>query len=444
MLSDLSSPPLPENALLDKITVNFKGWDLHYQDEDEFRAFIRCMRMADHVDGLNRFELAEELSNAGEPVGAIFQSWQPFYGNGLSGKLHVKKLQTDIPQTPYGDGVPLFGGYLEIKSRRPMPRSERDNTGGVSKAIMTLALNPTRFFSYQNFESDDIQWVSRRRRFGELDQPLDRSDNVVPRHRFENFENPDLRRSSLQIYCGGVIELIERDLCRVAQHFNVRVVRIIDDEKVSVRGIECYWELACQDSLSLLNSIRGGLIAIGRENRIGNYPASIDGRTHNSPSSRIQLIKGVSLSVYAKTQSRVRFEVCYDFSKADQCVGRRTTGASVIGPIVARIAREASEEAASRLAPILSRLPTAADETMSMLSLIEKVNESVSTPEQASFVFRQLVGTRIFSAQDLVLREIAVNLEERGVLARCAPRVWSYRLTSEVQLLFDEVFPLSL
>lgn len=204
------------------------------------------------------------------------------------------------------------------------------------------------------------------------------------------------------------------------------------DEGSVLESCETYWEFESDNPIAHVREMLPLLADFGSNQSATEYRpprsvrASVDG---NCPSLSIEVRAGVFLRIYAKTNRRVRFEVCYDLTKNAAPLkralpdGSGTTQARTAGndaqlvalllmlrPNAARIVNRALAHMSAKN----SLAPSHVNETMLLLKIGRIVkNDAVAVP------IAELLRTRGAIAPDGLPREMqnAIRkLKEGGVL----------------------------
>lgn len=190
----------------------------------------------------------------------------------------------------------------------------------------------------------------------------DHKDNVVIGSAFARLMRPGEFEAALTAYLAGVRELVRRDLLFLAGDIEGADWRV--DTQV-VRQAEVYWEFATRRA-------KTEAAFYGRQIETHHTRGTKSEHDLDLVSYRHVLKKGVALSIYAKTQSRVRFEVQYELPISRTA---RARGATIVERLLA--AREEAHRRLIRLlrdlCPDLSHLSTP---RKSLMRVLEKIHSA--------------------------------------------------------------------
>ncbi|MGE9266467.1 MAG: hypothetical protein ACQKBY_00100 [Verrucomicrobiales bacterium] len=216
--------------------------------------------------------------------------------------------------------APLMSGALRM---RYASQIEDGNRISIQRLSASLHLNPTTAHNHLRerltgeepgswetmlFKDSEYQQAFRleRGRDGKanllpLAATLEESKNAIARH----------LRSSLQALLSEIVRA--RQFAKGSIGGNPRV------ESLTGKRIETYWEMTQPEALAFLESISPLLRTFHKEtvyrehgDSEGQQKPAIDNVTQkNARSVRLHLGKGETITVYAKTHDRIRFEVCH-------------------------------------------------------------------------------------------------------------------------------------
>jgi alkylated DNA nucleotide flippase Atl1 len=242
---------------------------------------------------------------------------RPEIATGLRKPLEIRKGRN--PSLPN----PLFTGNYRFTSYGHLSEE------GQTATTLQLFLNPTRFLRYQNssnyvpprqmFDSRDetLFYPANRRIGGET--ALDDSDNWIPdTPQFERLHHPAFWNRVLRSYVEGTLRIINADIerARTNEHVQLHARASGKLKPLSLRSVETYFEFRSSNPLRTVLDLESLLLSY---NELGlttaDYPVSGQWES-NSRALRLKIRTGVTLSVYAKTNRRVRFEVTHDLAKA--------------------------------------------------------------------------------------------------------------------------------
>lgn len=220
---------------------------------------------------------------------------------------------------------PLFSGEVEVKRSaeyRPIQFSLYVN---ISRQLHHRRENP---------RDANMPWP-RAAALCATDQPADfdgefslnGKDNWIPQS--AAYGPPVWRRPfrSAPKCLRQVQEALLAEACR-ASAISEASIAPLREQNHSIQYLETYWEFAADDPVRLVSSLKDILkrfARTGSRDRIyrkrGHGGEGWDG---NSLSVTVGLATGEMLTVYAKTNARVRFEIRQDFDKGKKLIGRHT------------------------------------------------------------------------------------------------------------------------
>lgn len=323
----------PEAARQDKIEINvglgsIAGTD-HEQTAQTVRSFLYFLGSPpqDHAGA--------------EQYGHIFNRLQEVRGRFRNQPIR-RRCTTTQPHSP-----PLFGGHLGI--RNP------NNQEPFWSFDVLLSLNPTRFLRHQEISRPSRQLLLEhppfQYSFYQREIPLRHDDefalieddNWIPDERMwqlfagNRFWNRHLERH----ICGSVSEVLS-EITRTAGQTGVNIEPPLRN-RFSLWSVENYWEFYSEDPLGTVLSLEpllGTFAASHVDSRDYGITAAVS--EHNSRCLRLQLPRGGTLRIYAKTNRRIRFEVQQLLGELRLEGGHTTPTIEGLLPILSRTAEAAA------------------------------------------------------------------------------------------------------
>jgi len=224
---------------------------------------------------------------------------------------------------------PLFSGAWKL--------NYYTHNDDVERAIQTrleLHLNPTRYVRYQDllllpYETRHTQWPEPRiyadRREADIgdESATDHNDNWLPQtRRWTAFTNPARWRLHLRRYLEGVTGEFERELDRVRSNTS-RFTYLSNVQQYNLHMVEHYWEFASENPIVLVASLQPLLRSFSiRCCEATGFPVQdpVSGATYNSLSLKAKAGRGRRISIYSKTNQRIRIEVIHYFHRNNRFV----------------------------------------------------------------------------------------------------------------------------
>jgi len=251
----------------------------------------------------------------------------------------AKGGQGDDETEPFapGENIPLFSGLLYTRALYPQNEDFPSTLGGSSFNVCfrlsfeTFFLNAMRYVRHQVLPpSNDAKWGKAKWHTNNIpiatsgEFTLDGKDNWIPSTpAWDQFTTPSNWKRHLRRYISRISTLIHEKV-----HEAVILVNNEDPcfgdpvecEDYNIRELETVWEFEDSDPWERVRNVKRRLLDLGqRDAKISIYQASVnmmnyrgqETREFNSPGIRIALRSGFELSVYAKTNRRIRFEVIH-------------------------------------------------------------------------------------------------------------------------------------
>ncbi len=311
---------------------------------------------------------------------------------------------------------PLFSGQLHVARIYSGVRTAYEQ----SSLGLELILNPTRFVRYQgyvrNVGDPPSIWelgpprLARTNPGSMGEDPLDENDNVLSTPRMERIGCPDAWPMHVGRYWTGVTELFSAVFERLADDTGCELHHA---SRCLVRTVETYWEFSAPDALHLIRQLEPHLLT-HVANTLRHQYFSVRS-VQNSLSIRLQIGEGIYLKVYAKTRTRIRFEVQQDLHKSR--FRNRSGSFSILPNVLARCA----ERAAAIVNAAFNHLAFshAAELQNSAYALIHQIVQNCAF-EEGEAVLSILVnhGGRIALGRRDPLRQSVRRLVSAGILRR--------------------------
>jgi hypothetical protein len=404
------------SAKHDKLDVEIGEWLLS-GPEGEIELFIRGLVGSGSTHAGTTEDLAPRWFN--RPQGVQF-NWRKLYfrGGGPGGRGRSNQ--------------PLLSGYLHFHGHR------RADEYGPTRVRITavLSLNPTRYVrhrggSRREVHLDPLQWNWERPPEHLLsrtvsaqisdERVLDGSDNLLLDPVSHIAGRPEAWYRQVHAYWEAVWRLLNEEFTRVAAGPCNAMVRL-QQRRVNLRSAEVYWEFGCEDALFFVRDATDTIATIGQSATTRTHAA--DGctttRQRNSLSHRVKLNNATELSVYAKTDRRVRFEVRYDLAKNSGVLGGRHTSSDLNDLIVwlERLSEDASIQVNEALA-WLSRTMSGIEGHASAYRFLSELAALCDDEQEFDLVLSLLVNTgRISLGERDPLQSSVRRLLRREVLVR--------------------------
>lgn len=251
----------------------------------------------------------------------------------------AKGGQGDDPKEPFstGENIPLFGGELNTRTIYSNHEDFPSTLGaGTFNACVQLTfksfyLNPMRYVRHQIPPSTKgAKWGKAKWHTNNIpiatggEFALDGEDNWIPSMGlWDDFTTPSNWKRHLRRYISRVSTLMRdkvQEAVALANAENGGFGAPVECEDYQIRELETTWEFEDSDPWERVRSIKQRLLDLGQKDaRISIHHAEVnmmnyrgqETREFNSPGVRIALRAGFELSVYAKTNRRVRFEVIH-------------------------------------------------------------------------------------------------------------------------------------
>ncbi|AVC49099.1 hypothetical protein RLV_3937 [Rhizobium leguminosarum bv. viciae] len=353
--------------------------------------------------------------------------------------LHPATVWKVCAGIPEGNGYrrrPLFTGKLEARMRR-MPATAAINRWDFT---LRLALNPTRWIAQQPLSLVRLpveQWTDVPASMFHQGQnysdelPLVRSDNVhLGLPRVLSLARPSMWMIQVERYIRGVVTLIERTLGLAANEAGGFIIDT-PEPSFTLKEVEAYWEYATPRPLEEMRRLADPIRQLAVSSSIAWHPLTEEastvlsaggaieiGTNDNSPRVLMRSGRGCDVRIYAKTDSRLRFEVAYDCNEA-RLLFQPLNGLS-FEQLISRLAfgRERGAEKLNELLGFIRPRITVSEHERQIHELFAEIFRCASSPANASAMVAMLANNgRIVTGPDFGLGDIR-RLTRRGVLMR--------------------------
>jgi hypothetical protein len=307
---------------------------------------------------------------------------------------HVFDLRSD--RTPHTrkiyirDGF-LFGGAGKIKNIA-------SRAGGTAEINMTLDLNPTRFLAHQPSgrlgTAEDVYAglaVDPEHTRPRAATALDGNDNIL----MGFLQNGGTTFEHRETWWDGVMREYLARLERLLR-FNLEPsadnglppVRV-DLEFGSLQQAEVYWEGTCSDAVSWVLSLADRAYTAAGQMQLRRYFPDArqfqEGHNENGVSLAVEMKPSsgdVRLCIYAKSATRVRFEVRYLVDVRGTVAARQRGTFDAIQLL--NFARQDASNRMTRFNQAIDQLATASFDRSDLLALLEAISWAVDHDKDAA------------------------------------------------------------
>ncbi|MFQ1700016.1 hypothetical protein ACJ5NV_05415 [Loktanella agnita] len=319
--------------MIDRMVLKIGGWRTTHSRDDILSAIYHLGHMTVEGDETGEVNFFQQR----QPRTQFFRQSLPLRGTG---------------QGQGTSGVsPIVAGELTIQMMPPM-RSGGVHNDELVHAVTTLhgKFNPTRWIMAQRPIADHQQRtvgcvhpfalaIARKDDWWRCEIPYVENNNVImgADARF-GFARSKSAEEHLCDYVSHTVASLTQNLVEVG----LTEESDVDPNEFILGDIEFYWEFAADDPISLVETLKYYLTAVSGES--GTDPRSVifeveegnrfagpfivsDSRSalvRSSPSFWFKGRRGVRFKVYAKTDRRLRFEVCLSPEYRPQGVPRRS------------------------------------------------------------------------------------------------------------------------
>lgn len=310
-----------EDAKQDKVDLLYDGW---IYGGDTAAAWVAAIELSD-----------ERNTNENGVPQQIFLPLRPNERNRRSFNLRFAASEELGPQGQPVYGGPLARGHLYFRHREHIDYVTDENGTVVEETSedyaisANLSLNPTRALNHQDVSTvfpdrgnasvpypEVTQFTTRNAATAHYEYTLDQSDNVIIHPRHHLMAKPPHWLEYRNRYLQGVEDFLQARLERSLGLMYSGVSNLTRVPRYSLTYIENYWEFSCEDPVYMMDQIRPQAQALGRATRrfgyrYRDYEQNTEG---NVSGYRIDMAAGVELSIYAKTNKRIRVEIRHRLS----------------------------------------------------------------------------------------------------------------------------------
>ncbi len=327
-------------------------------------------------------------------------------------------------------GKPLLAGRIATAIHYDPNAPGRGQPG--RRLYFQGTINPTRFVAHQpkRFEGrtivDPVNGpLPNVRMFAPAslpdrgdERPLADVDNVILSQRALSYARPEAWHRHLLRYFDAVPAELDAELRDAALDANIQIQR---SNRFQLRTVETYWEFYSEDAPAIVRDIAPFITAMGKnwsERPFVNTRASVTVE-QNQFSVRSDLSGQRTIKVYAKTPTRIRFEVEHGDTFFRHLPGRPSHIQRMPGqwlPLLdqlATLAADAVNEALQRIGERVSANRRHRTPYELLAYLIEVLGDADKARAFASLL---VSNGRVTVGKGLVPRDQALTLVRRGVL----------------------------
>lgn len=292
----------------DKIQITLEGWQVIAHTQTAIQDFYRGLGSPPPV----QFRGRGVRQDLGPMYGWMFTapSITP-WGNGKK-TLTIRTGILQIEGSPITNiEPPLFSGKCEWN---PVTVEHRVSV----KAKLALDINPTRFLRHRSFDVEGPTGIQERAELGTA--PFDEAT-------FDGEDNffPLVSRLWSSFRPGNWLRQVWRYLRKIEDEFSAELERCTllggierisaTDRRYSVGYVETYWEWLSEDPLRLVHDL-GPLVRsfARRPSRERTYNCEQMELEQDMAILSFEYSPGETVKIYAKTNHRIRIEVCHRFN----------------------------------------------------------------------------------------------------------------------------------
>lgn len=407
----------PRDAFLDRIEVSIGEWLLNGTERQI-------------VDGLNSFREQTIEGNDGHSINLF----RPGLSTSLRSQPQVV-FSSSVGRDQLSQTEPLVSGRLAWS-----PKHRPSQLTATPRILFYASINLTRFVQAQRIARysrldrprlhSGISLVSTPSKdWFRFETPLSPATNLIagPDRKF-GYATRYTAAEHLTRYLRELDHLLENCVASSLGEVEVATKR---EKYYSLREIEIYWDFDVPSPIDFVVSITPKLRTLSHKIFEGAVPMppSEQSIAYQSPSIKVQLAKGTTLKVYAKTDRRVRFEVTLDQAALSKHLGARTskTRHSLVKktePIVRIAARELN----AVLPIIMADSP--APSTLSTTELLFEIVRCSENQYIAETIVSSLVCfDRVAPYANDPVKASVHKLRDAGVLRPVKPRSRNYCVT---------------
>jgi hypothetical protein len=320
---NLDSVLSAEDARHDKIQLDIGEWFISSIDI-EMAGFIQYLGSDDRSTSRNKYR-AFQVDN---------------YVNDFT----AKRLSILSPKSGRGelDNAPLFSGQLII---RKMPTS-----GNIDNYALKLKLqiNPTRFCVYQPLplrrrNENSIQRVpsnpsvlfAKQDCFSHANErTLDNKDNALLKPVSKINGSRELYQQNVRRYIESIKNYIDIEIA----DYNSLSLELMDyQERYSLKTIETYWDIRCDNPTLTIGSLRRDFLALGNNTSVSYYSDAGELTEGSSLALRAEFRTKERLKLYAKTNKRIRLEIEHKYNQNASLTENRSYTAGGVDELITMI-----------------------------------------------------------------------------------------------------------
>lgn len=285
------------NARIDKFEINYARHILHYIDTVALRAFKRELSTKAGFASIGRNTNGVQFSND------VMLDGERIYFNARGGGAGRCKAEmvinanynrfyqsNEIKNSDFADGFSLERDSVEIEDDELLHLFLKENPRLEAARELTLDHNDNLLLRPRWHEVSDVLTLLPLQ-LKLIQQFIENQFDVNPNHPPRNSQ-------------------IDGDDVSPEYLSRARVVPIFDWSNYSIRHLEVYWDFHCKDAIAVAKHYQQPMQQITTQMKTRYHHHTSE--THrNAVSHSANLINNVRLSVYAKTPTRIRFEVVY-------------------------------------------------------------------------------------------------------------------------------------
>lgn len=337
----------------DKISIKVKSWYIHTTNIQGFKNLLAIP--------------ASEDRNSNRPTASLPVHGWLFNRPSENPKMEIRRAALD---PFYLTGKPLISGSIFIANAyasQTESLSHEYEDHAVHLPVPTrhhissraLHLNPTRYMRhFYHRTASENAWFACRNLLSANDVSVpandsefaldsETSDNWLPVSHLLRL-TPELVQQHLSDYIGNAFQAITSEIDRAKRLLRLTTQQVVifhNAPRYTLDRVETYWEFHSSDATTRVRQIGEllGSLAGRSNNTIYQGNPSSDLR-ENSICLRYQLRTGVMLRIYAKTPTRIRFEVEHNFQKCTIAIQRTVNTHVAVVETLANVRDLAAQE----------------------------------------------------------------------------------------------------
>jgi hypothetical protein len=353
---------------------------------------------------------------------------------------------------------PLFGGTWRFLKVQNVFNSATQETN----TKFHLSLNPTRFVRCQSprLPRPAGQWLapvlfSQKAENGDDEFSLDDDDNWIPdTDPFNRYISGDRWEEHFQRYYEGVTDTLVHEATRQSTCESVpgSVTPDVSIPSTRLRQVETYWEFASPNPILQIEALDSLLPRLTRrlrrhahyvpENAQGIRRAFWEQNFHNNlVSYRMELERGVTLRIYAKTNRRIRFEVVHEMGHQKYALPGGANGDNWNSiPEQVLSLREHAAVAVNRTLLFLNQQNIVPLSTISPMDFLTKLSVLCKNDQRAKFVLSKLIAHGSVDARSNCsgIKRALNRLSSEGVLEYHSPK-GTYTVAPDYRRAFNRI-----